>query len=102
MARNVKDAATFLSAMAGKSELDPLTDEIPFEKIPDYALSCATTNLKGIRIGVPTSLIGKLELEEAKGFEVAISVLETLGLQSSTTWLSWPKNYGTLRLNYSG
>ncbi len=26
MARNAKDAATFLSAMAGKSELDPLTD----------------------------------------------------------------------------
>jgi len=79
MARNVKDAATFLSAMAVKSELDPLTNEIPFEKIPNYPLSCATIDLKGIKIGVPTSLVGKLEPEEAKSFEVAVSVLEMLG-----------------------
>ena len=79
MARNVKDAATFLSAMAGKSEQDRLTDEIPFEKIPDYALSCATTDFKGIRIGVPPLLVGKLEPEEAISFEVAVSVLTMLG-----------------------
>ena len=66
MARNVKDAATFLSAMAGKSEQDRLADEIPFEKIPDYALSCATTDLKGIRIGVPPLLVGKLEPKKPK------------------------------------
>ncbi|KAK4197978.1 amidase signature domain-containing protein [Triangularia verruculosa] len=79
MARNVKDAATFLSAMAGKSEQDPLTNEIPFEKIPNYPLSCATSDLKGIKIGVPTSLVGRLEPEEARSFEVAVSVLEMLG-----------------------
>lgn len=66
MARNVKDAATFLSAMAGKSKQDRLTDEITFEKIPDYALSCATTDLEGIRIGVPTLLVGKLEPKKPK------------------------------------
>jgi len=65
--------------MAGRSDLDPLTEKIPFDKIPDYGLSCAATHLKGIKIGVPTSLVGKLEPEDVKFFEVAVSVLEMLG-----------------------
>ena len=78
LARNVKNAAPFLSAMAGKSEQDSLIDEMPFYKTPDYALSRSKPNLRGIKIGVPTSLVGKLEPEEAKGFAVAISVLKML------------------------
>ena len=40
--------------MTEKSQRDPPTDEISFERMPDYALSYTTTTLKGIRIGVPT------------------------------------------------
>lgn len=58
--------------------LDPLTDDISFDNIPDYALACATANIKGTKIGVLTSLLGKLELEEAKSLNVAVSVLEML------------------------
>jgi hypothetical protein len=65
--------------MAGKSEQDPLTDEIPFDTVPDYVFSCLPTDLNGIRIGVTTSLVGKLEPKEPKSFRVAVSVLKMLG-----------------------
>ncbi|KAK0736499.1 hypothetical protein B0T21DRAFT_288605, partial [Apiosordaria backusii] len=35
---------------AGRRAGDLLTDEIPFDKIPDYTLFCTSTDLKGIRI----------------------------------------------------
>lgn len=40
LARNVKDAATILMAIAGMNPRDPLTSEIPFSEIPNYAASC--------------------------------------------------------------
>ncbi|KAK4141352.1 amidase signature domain-containing protein [Dichotomopilus funicola] len=79
--RNVKDSATILSVAAGKSDRDPLTNEIPFDKIPDYTAACAGTDLHGIRIGVPTTAIGQIEPKEANSFEVALSKLKNLGAE---------------------
>lgn len=79
--RNVKDSATILSVAAGKSDRDPLTNEIPFDEIPDYAVACDGTDLHGIRIGVPTTAIGTVEPEEAASFEVALSELKGLGAE---------------------
>ncbi|KAK5658137.1 hypothetical protein OQA88_2109 [Cercophora sp. LCS_1] len=81
-ARNVKDTAVILSAAAGKSHRDPATDEMPFDKIPDYGLACSGSDLRGVRIGVPTTLIGVVEPEEAASFKIALSELDGLGAQS--------------------
>ncbi|KAH6615781.1 putative amidase [Chaetomium sp. MPI-SDFR-AT-0129] len=80
-ARNVKDSATILSFAAGKSGRDPLTNDIPFDKIPDYTVACAGTDLHGIKIGVPTTAIGPVEPEEAESFWVALSELKELGAE---------------------
>ncbi|KAI9701032.1 MAG: hypothetical protein M1836_001700 [Candelina mexicana] len=53
LTRSVKDAANMLSNMAGRSELDPITWQIPFKSIPDFTTYCKGTDLKGVTIGVP-------------------------------------------------
>ncbi|KAI1352907.1 amidase signature enzyme [Xylaria sp. FL0043] len=53
LTRTVKDAAYMLSNMAGRSERDERTWNIPFQKIPDFVKYCSGTDLSGITIGVP-------------------------------------------------
>jgi len=53
MALTVKDAAKMLTFMAGKSDADPYTKEIPFKIIPDYVAVCNEDALRGSRLGIP-------------------------------------------------
>jgi amidase len=53
MASTIKDAATLLTFMAGKSDSDYHTNQIPFETVPNYAASCDPSALRGSRIGIP-------------------------------------------------
>ncbi len=53
MTRCVMDTAHVLSAIAGKSDEDEKTHEIPFLDIPDISKACSGTNLAGVRLGVP-------------------------------------------------
>ncbi|KAH8662187.1 amidase [Xylariales sp. PMI_506] len=71
MARNVKDAAYILSAIAGKDPKDNYTSAIPFDTIPDYAAACDYFALSGKRIGVPRNLFDITGQEEHYGAQVA-------------------------------
>ncbi|KAK5998884.1 Putative amidase [Cladobotryum mycophilum] len=55
--QTVRDAAYFLSAIAGRDEKDEFTHHIPFNTIPDYVGACRLSGLKGKKIGVPRHLI---------------------------------------------
>ncbi len=53
MTLTVKDAAKMLMFMAGKTDTDPYTKEIPFKKILDYVAACKRDSLPGSRLGIP-------------------------------------------------
>ena len=53
LTRTVKDAAYLVSTMAGRSERDEGTWNIPFQQIPDFTEFCKNTDLSGVTIGVP-------------------------------------------------
>ncbi|KAK3332679.1 glutamyl-tRNA amidotransferase subunit A [Cercophora scortea] len=53
LTRTVKDAAYLFTNMAGRSERDEGTWNIPFDTIPDFCTFCNTTDLSGVTIGVP-------------------------------------------------
>lgn len=97
LTRNVKDAATILSVIAGKSLRDSLTSDIPFSQIPDYAASCRSTNLHGVRIGIPRAHFGKVDSDVSQAFEKAIISLQSAGaeifenvqLQAADQWQSY-------------
>lgn len=71
MARNVKDAAYILSAIAGKDPNDNYTSAIPFDTVPDYAAACDYFALQGKRIGVPRNVFNITGAEEHYGAVVA-------------------------------
>ncbi|KAI0099690.1 putative amidase [Nemania sp. FL0031] len=52
LTRTVEDAAYMLNNMAGRSDSDRRTWDIPFPKIPDFTSFC-NTDLTGMVIGVP-------------------------------------------------
>ena len=52
IARTVKDAATMLSFMAGRSPEDPASIKTPFATIPDYEASCKVECLRNRRLGI--------------------------------------------------
>ena len=68
-----------LNAMAGKSDDDPFTWNIPFDKLPDYAKSCEDTNLAGIAIGIPRNTLSEIATPVMAAFESAIASLGGLG-----------------------
>jgi len=83
LTRTVKDAAYMLSMMAGRSDRDNRTWNIPFDTIPDFTTACQETDLTGITIGVPrnafssdapnpimTSFEGSLEIFRSAGANV--------------------------------
>ena len=80
-ARTVKDAAAILTIIAGRSDRDRRTWAIPFDRTPDYAASCQSKDLRGIRIGVPRQSFGSIEPDEAKAFEMAIKELQSTGAE---------------------
>ena len=61
MARNIKDAAYLLQAIAGPDKRDNYTSEIPNNgKVPDYVKACDYNALAGARIGVARNVLDLL------------------------------------------
>ena len=83
MARNVKDAAYLLSAIAGPDPNDNYTSAIPFNTTPDYVAACDYWALSGKRIGVPRNLIDLSDDATAAPivpvFNAALDVLRAAG-----------------------
>ncbi|KAK4205914.1 amidase [Rhypophila decipiens] len=80
LTRTVKDAAYMLTSVAGRSDVDERTWDIPFEKMPDFTQFCKGAELAGISIGVPRNAF---DLDAAspimKSFERALKTLEAAG-----------------------
>jgi aspartyl-tRNA(Asn)/glutamyl-tRNA(Gln) amidotransferase subunit A len=75
-ARNVRDAATILTVMAGRDPRDSTSADVPVE---DYGASLDQP-LKGMRIGVPTDYFGAgLDPQVKERVEAGIATLERLG-----------------------
>ena len=53
VAKNVRDAAILLSAIAGKDTNDNWTSVQPFDQVPDYVKACNASAFKDARLGVP-------------------------------------------------
>ena len=81
MARTVKDAAQILTVIACRSEYDNRTQQIPFDTIPDYGALCQSTDLTGIRIGVPKEGIHDVLLSVLNSFDYGIHELEKAGAE---------------------
>lgn len=101
LSRTVKDAAHILTHIAGKSPLDPRTDNIPFNNttIPDFAASCVGTKLDGIRIGVPRNAIPRDELVQEKSFAEALRILTQAGAEIVDIDLLAAEEFGKLSEN---
>ncbi|KAK1836085.1 amidase [Podospora conica] len=79
--RWVKDSAMILQVIAGKDELDPATQDIPFDSIPNYVAACSVDGCRGLRIAIPKSVSKSIgsRPELQKAFEGAIHTLGQLG-----------------------
>lgn len=76
MARNVRDAALLLSAIAGEDPADPVTIGVP--RIADYTAGLDGYSLAGVRIGVMREQVGD-NAQVAAVFETALADLERAG-----------------------
>jgi aspartyl-tRNA(Asn)/glutamyl-tRNA(Gln) amidotransferase subunit A len=74
-ARNVKDAARLLQAIAGRDEMDSTS---AFAPVPDY-LSSLDGNVKGMRIGLPQEYFRDLTSETGGLIAQGVDVLKRLG-----------------------
>ena len=99
IARTVKDAASLLTVIAGKSDRDRKTWDIPFERIPDYAACCETTDLTGFRLGVPRNAFPDVSEEIVEEFEKAVAILTKAGaavvdteFSSVPEWENWDED----------
>lgn len=81
MTRTVRDAAHMLNTLAGRSEADDFTWNIPFDPIPDFTTSCQTIDIKGIKIGVPRNTFIEVASPILAAFEVALTTLATAGAE---------------------
>jgi amidase len=80
LTRTVKDAAYMLSEMAGRSERDERTWDIPFIPIPDFTTFCKGTDLSGITIGVPRNTwYSESPAPIHASFEAALQTLSSAG-----------------------
>ncbi len=76
-ARSARDAAMLLQAMAGFDERDSTSAA---ESVPDYLAEMEATDVRGLRIGLPTEFFGDgMEPGVAGVVEQAIGVLRELG-----------------------
>lgn len=66
--------------------------------MPDFAASCAGTNLDGIRIGVPRNAIPKDELVREDAFTEALRILTQAGAEIVDTDLLAAEEFGKLPL----
>lgn len=84
MARNVKDAAYILKAIAGYDQYDNYTSAIPDGgEIPDYVAACNYSALYGARIGIPRNVLALSASNQSapilSAFADAVSVLANAG-----------------------
>lgn len=79
MARTVKDAATILNMIAGKSAYDSATDQIPYSHIPDFAAKCSPLALENVRIGIPRNAMEKGTQAVDATFESVLIALKEAG-----------------------
>lgn len=82
LTRTVKDAAHLLTFIAGRSEMDDRTWNIPFQQIPDFTSFCKSPDLKGITIGVPrNSFCDDAPVPIMASFDSALKILSSAGAQ---------------------
>ena len=80
LTRTVKDAAYMLNSMAGRSERDERTWNIPFDPIPDFTSFCKSTDLTGITVGVPRNAFpSDAPAPITDAFESALRTLSSAG-----------------------
>jgi aspartyl-tRNA(Asn)/glutamyl-tRNA(Gln) amidotransferase subunit A len=77
LARNVRDAALLLQAVAGRDERDSTS---AFAPVPDYA-AAMTGEARGLRIGVPREYFEGLTPDTAAQMEKARALLASLGCE---------------------
>jgi len=77
LARNVRDAALLLQAIAGRDERDSTS---AFAPVPDYAASM-TGEVRGLRVGLPREYFEQLTSDTAAQMEKARALLERLGCE---------------------
>ena len=76
-ARNVRDAATLLEAMAGRDPLDATSASAP---VPDYAAHL-TGDVRGMKLGVPVEYMKNATGETAALIEKSLQQLRDLGCE---------------------
>ncbi|MFN2530374.1 MAG: Asp-tRNA(Asn)/Glu-tRNA(Gln) amidotransferase subunit GatA [Pyrinomonadaceae bacterium] len=77
-ARDVRDVAEVLKAIAGRDEHDATTADVP---VPDYNTSI-TENLRGARLGVPSALFGAgLDAEVAEAVKGVVDFYKDAGAE---------------------
>ena len=76
-ARNVRDSAALLQAIAGR---DPLDATSAFAPVPDYA-SAMTGNVKGLRVGLPAEYFAGLGSETGGLIQRGFEALQKLGCE---------------------
>jgi amidase len=81
IARCVKDAATVLSIIAGRSENDERTWDIPSNMTTDFTAACESINIRGIRLGIPRNAIPNIDETQQRLFKHALEVLKAAGAE---------------------
>src|SRR4051812_25569958 len=76
-ARNVRDSATLLGAIAGRDECDATSASAP---VPDYT-SLLDGNVKGMKIGLPKEYFKGLASETGDLISKGVEVLKKLGCE---------------------
>ena len=78
LAKNVKDAATVLHAIAGRDPMDPTSADVP---VPDYVAGLERP-VRGLKVGVAREYFGEgLDREVKNAVESAIQKLAALGCE---------------------
>jgi aspartyl-tRNA(Asn)/glutamyl-tRNA(Gln) amidotransferase subunit A len=77
LARNVRDAATLLQAIAGRDPRDATSAAAP---VPDYTQSM-DGNVKGLKLGLPREYLKGLTSETGDLIEAGVATLRKLGCE---------------------
>ncbi|KAK3682879.1 glutamyl-tRNA amidotransferase subunit A [Podospora appendiculata] len=104
LTQTVKDAAYLFTNMAGRSERDEGTWNIPFDTIPDFSALCNGTDLSGITIGVPRNTFSADRDPTSPvmiSFEAALKILNSAGAKVVDS-ADFPKAEGYQKLINQG
>jgi aspartyl-tRNA(Asn)/glutamyl-tRNA(Gln) amidotransferase subunit A len=78
-AQDVRGVALLLSAIAGRDGRDQTSSARP---VPDFAAAAASTNVRGLKLGLPAEYFGEgLDPEVEKAVRGAVQVFEEAGAQ---------------------